>query len=543
MSNRTKISAIVRTTTTTGTFLPTSISGCQFWLDATDSTTITKSGSSVTSIKEKAQNIVLTAQGTSSYLTVSPTSIGTQQSLWFDNATANRVYLSASYQSILTGCVFIVWKSLPQYTVSWFPIFTWYTGGQYPAYGYLGGTTNLTVGPYTTFASPNGTPQIVTTSGQTFITFYSWSGTTPTVGQNGATPTSGTHAAFSSSTTTFWVGADNGTNTNMYLGEMIIYNSVLGTTDRQTVEGYLAQKWGLTSSLPAGHLGLTTTIVGTTTVTLPKQKISSIPKTITLSFSPMSVAACALWLDAADPAGNGVVPANGATVSSWADKSGNSANGTAAGGAITYNLSAKGLTFNGSYFSLPNNTISPGAANYTIFCVVKPTIISNYPYLWYAGTGGPAGQSMCLVFYPTGEVENGFWTDFMGIAPAGTVAINNTYMFSSAYNGAVVGRVLYKNGTSVVSGTPTTTKNTQASSSVSIGGSQVLTGIYHELIVFNSFLGTSQRQTVESYLAQKWGLTASLPAGHPGLTTTVYGTTAATVRQKISFMSATAPVV
>ena len=255
-----------------------------------------------------------------------------------------------------------------------------------------------------------------------------------------------------------------------------------------------------------------------------RAKIVAIPKTTTTTttFLPTSVATCALWLDAADPAGNGVVPANGATVTTWADKSGNSANGTAAGGAITYNSSANGLTFNGSYFSLPNNTISPGAANYTIFCVVKPTIISNYPYLWFAGTGGPAGQAMSLVFYPTGEVENGFWTDFMGIAPAGTVAINNTYMFSSAYNGAIVGRVLYKNGTSVVSGTPTTTKNTQASSSVSIGGSSVLTGIYHELIVFNSFLGTTNRQTVEAYLAQKWGLTASLPAGHPGLTTSVY---------------------
>jgi hypothetical protein len=34
---------------------------------------------------------------------------------------------------------------------------------------------------------------------------------------------------------------------------VIAYNSVLGTTQRQLVEGYLAWKWGLTSSLPSTH--------------------------------------------------------------------------------------------------------------------------------------------------------------------------------------------------------------------------------------------------------------------------------------------------
>ncbi len=35
--------------------------------------------------------------------------------------------------------------------------------------------------------------------------------------------------------------------------EVIIYNSSLSSTDREKVEGYLAHKWGLTSSLPASH--------------------------------------------------------------------------------------------------------------------------------------------------------------------------------------------------------------------------------------------------------------------------------------------------
>lgn len=37
------------------------------------------------------------------------------------------------------------------------------------------------------------------------------------------------------------------------IGEVIIYDSVLSTTDRQKLEGYLACRWSLQASLPAGH--------------------------------------------------------------------------------------------------------------------------------------------------------------------------------------------------------------------------------------------------------------------------------------------------
>jgi hypothetical protein len=60
----------------------------------------------------------------------------------------------------------------------------------------------------------------------------------------------------------------NDTGTNIYIGsrgdsvtrftgqisEILAYSSVLSTPDREKVEGYLAWKWGLQSSLPPGHL-------------------------------------------------------------------------------------------------------------------------------------------------------------------------------------------------------------------------------------------------------------------------------------------------
>jgi hypothetical protein len=40
-------------------------------------------------------------------------------------------------------------------------------------------------------------------------------------------------------------------------------------------------------------------------------------------------------------------------------------------------------------------------------------------------------------------------------------------------------------------------------------------GYVQEVIIFNTALTTSQRQSVEGYLANKWGLNGSLPTTHP----------------------------
>jgi hypothetical protein len=67
----------------------------------------------------------------------------------------------------------------------------------------------------------------------------------------------------------------NSTITNFRLGEIIVYNSFLNTTQRQQVESYLAQKWGLASSLPSAHLNLTQPVGIPRFVTQVKQKIQS----------------------------------------------------------------------------------------------------------------------------------------------------------------------------------------------------------------------------------------------------------------------------
>lgn len=79
----------------------------------------------------------------------------------------------------------------------------------------------------------------------------------------------------------------------------------------------------------------------------------------------------------------------------------------------------------------------------------------------------------------------------------------------------------YSNGTlqNVVSGSPAAGfAPYDASPNFSIGSarsSTTFTGQICELAAFNVYLNTSQRQSIEGYLAWKWGLEGSLPSGHP----------------------------
>jgi hypothetical protein len=48
-----------------------------------------------------------------------------------------------------------------------------------------------------------------------------------------------------------------------------------------------------------------------------------------------------------------------------------------------------------------------------------------------------------------------------------------------------------------------------------MSGSYRLNGVIYEILFFNTSLNTLNRQTIEGYLAWKWGLQANLPANHP----------------------------
>ena len=491
----------IRAVPATAPFMPTNITGCRAWFDAFDAS-YTLSGTTVTGWTNKSGNAnASTGSGT---VSINLATLNGKSSVRFPAGTnylnVGSLTYTTSYRNIFfvvtvgpTGSIYVYLTTnndlISGQCYSWsdgdIEIDKWGTLGllSYPT-GYFGTTSFVSICTSTggnTGIWVNGVSQTLTNNNVGTGGFWSTGTASPSLG-----------------------GASGYTTGTLDMYELLQYDGSLTTTQRQNIEGYLAWKWGLQASLPTGHPYAS--INPNLTV---NNKISALP--FYTQFKPTSIAGCALWLDGEDPAGTGTPPSNGATVTTWVDKSGNSANGTSIG-TPTYSSSSKAISFNGSSaFSLPNGTISPGSSNFTIFGVCYPTSFANYPYLYGAG-GSSAGTATGLLFYPSCQIENGFYTDFMGIAPSGTVAINNLYLISTAYNGT---RTLYINGTSVVSGTPSSTKNVSVINNFvgrdQINNNEFFYGRINEFIVFNTFITSTQRQSVESYLAAKWGLTAALP--------------------------------
>ena len=247
--------------------------------------------------------------------------------------------------------------------------------------------------------------------------------------------------------------------------------------------------------------------------------------TSTAYFSPTLIPGCQLWLDGADPAGTGVIPANGATVSTWTDKSGNANNATG-GTSPTYSTTRQGLVFSTSASTYLQTSITAVPSTESIFCVFTPTsaALSANNDIFASSTNYGLGFQI---------VGNG--TNFLlkydiwaiaGYAPTGYTIVPGTRTLGSGTFSNPTATV-YLSGGSSVGGPASTGGYPSGSGTRRVGsgaGGDYFNGTIHELIYFNVVLATSQRQQVEGYLAQKWALTASLPAGHPGLTSVFYKT-------------------
>ena len=300
------------------------------------------------------------------------------------------------------------------------------------------------------------------------------------------------------------------------IAEFLYYPSGITSSQRQQVEGYLAQKWGLRSSLPGGHPGITSIIYPTPRRTATVNMTMSLRPYYT-EFSPRSIAGCSMWVDGADPAGTGVQPANGATVSTWVDKSGNTNNGTS--GTATFNRDSVGgfINFTGSQtYSITNPNVVVNQY-FTIFVVEQ---LQNYAGGEAAFMGGNGSFNANLhMRYTTGGggMKFGFFGNDLDASVTAFLTNSTQPVRIWSFSFLPSSRVIYLNGTSIGSDT----NNIQISgwggaaigAMVSYGG-QYYNGKMREVMIYSGSLITAQRQQVESYLAQKWGLTASLPAGH-----------------------------
>jgi hypothetical protein len=484
-------------------FKPTDIGGCQLWLDGADRTTIT---GNITSIREKANNVSLSVSGT---LTAS--TIGSQSSLNFDGTD----YLFGNINNILTGTSFVVFKATA--ANNWYcPFFTWRdNAGQanFPAFGYVPGG-NL-IGPYTTFVGV-GTPTTSVTIGNTYLTSYSWSGTTTNIGFNGATPTSGMQPAFASSETRIWIAYDNGETgnggyTTVNIGEILLYNSVLAAPQRQQVESYLAQKWGLRQQLPQGH-------PGTRGIVYPLQPIpTAIYWRYQTAFNPTSIGGCQIWLDAADST---TFTLNGSTVSTWIDKTGNGFNVSQATAGSQPTRGSNEVVFNGSTSLQYSGSVGIFGNSYTSYVMHTPTNNTDYRQGVISIKDSTTGFDFEIGQFYVWNSAGSIYHQFTATVNSKTI-LGITSTTSLALNYSINGQPFTAGGAGWYS--------VSAGSLLLIGNSQYsgvgFIGTINEYLLFTRTLTATEHNQITGYLAWKWGSQSSLPANHPFKNAAPVGTT------------------
>jgi Glycine rich protein len=223
-------------------------------------------------------------------------------------------------------------------------------------------------------------------------------------------------------------------------------------------------------------------------------------------FSPLQLSNCSLWLDAKDIAGNGTTRTNGATVSTWVDKSGNGKNLTAVN-TPTYASSNLSVYLDGSSY-LQNTNFN--FSNHTLFIVSKQTSGAG-PLYTNTGSTDTTG------FFPIyGSTYYLVQSDNTWLNTTTPFSNGTTYIYSIQYDSLSNINVWSTGSTSpVITGTAGTIARDSFILGRRIIYPDTMNGNVFEVLQYNRDLGQSERQQVEGYLAEKWGLRGSLPGSHP----------------------------
>jgi len=230
------------------------------------------------------------------------------------------------------------------------------------------------------------------------------------------------------------------------------------------------------------------------------------------AFNPRSIGGCVLWLDAADTSTiTGTSP-----VTAWQDKSGSNNTMTYTGSPTyrtTSDLKLGCITFNGttSFNSGTDSMYYSGfsvSQPFTVFVVATKRLSSNINYSFVIE---PNSGSSSVILYAGLQLAIYAGTANQSTSPVLSFVANSKRIYSAVFNGS--SSLLAYDGNATSSLNP----GTASWPGVYLGRDWAGTydsGDYGEILFYNSALGTSQRQQIESYLIQKWGLSGSLPSDH-----------------------------
>lgn len=236
-------------------------------------------------------------------------------------------------------------------------------------------------------------------------------------------------------------------------------------------------------------------------------------------FTPQSITGCTLWLDASQD-----TTANGVSIASLVDRSGNGNSLTPSGTISAATNFLKGKTVYNFGSSRATKTNFPWQTSFTQIVLVK-CATGN----WLSSLVSTGASYLSYIFAGNQNLIN--VNNFFD--PKDSSVALGTSVFTTAADGVTSWVILslgYQSGATsasnyTINGTVRTTATSTAVSSAISGTNQLWlngngsssfdTGTYvAEMMHYNAVLTSSQRQQIESYLAQKWGLVRYLPTDH-----------------------------
>jgi hypothetical protein len=524
-------------------FSPTSITGCQLWLDASDITSMTLNVTQWSDKSGNSNNLVSNA----SFL--QPTYNGSEKSLNFPAVgfSSATVLEDTALTNTITSpsiTVFGVYKRIPQVTgVTTYQRYISATAtGQNDSNVVVGFNINSGISndDIRYERSPGSLISSSVSSTSPFILSFVLNGTATASGpfaagtqyirQNGSQIAAGTGlsngSAFAitrvrlglqvSTTSVGGTDAYNGT-----ISEVLFYTGLLNVSQVQQVEGYLAWKWGLQAELPEAHPYTLTNYFFNNTRPLMR------------TFIPPDLEGCQLWIDAADES---TVVRSGSNVIEVKDKSGLENNVSNASSILTYTDTLNGLrtvTCPGGADNNSNSLTTSGPSgatgiardqfNHSYFVVCKYPASNAAPTRMLTTSndffGHTANATVELYLEDSNSVANAStqYTFYPGtFANANAALADNSFICAgvrqnSIYtvigNGNTSTPNTNSNGTGIGS-TPGNTATTTYSIKPPTNTGANVGGQLAEVIIYNRGLPTSERQVVEGYLAWKWGFRA-----------------------------------
>jgi len=467
----------------------------------------------ITSVSNVGTTYTLTLSTTSGGSTVTITSTVTGQSI---PVIINGTCLALSTVSSLptgtsNGTYFFVVQSN---TTNLSDIFSYGSYGGYIARVFETSTTTYNT---STINDPGNVHNATVSNRNIYTTYFknyeNYTFVNGTIGSGGVQDLQVTAPGFNTGSSigligTYIGGSPYSRQSLMNVYEIIFYNRAVLDTERQQIEGYLAQKWGISSSLPSTH----------------PFKLS---RPFSRQFVPTDVDTCILWLDAAD---RSTISLTGSYVTTWIDKSGGGNSGTNSSSTLTYTNTLNNLPVVSTGTSVLTPTITTlNPYNATYFIVFRPTV--NYvgairplnmftnagSIVTFVGTTGGSTTSSSSTYYM--EINNNAYIggyDFIQSIGSG----NNTYLTNvpvvsciqragSNYFATANGGLAF----SYTSGLNTPPFLNSSGYYFTIGGG---TGYdIAEIIVYNSAITQNERQKVEGYLMWKWGQQRSTSLSTP----------------------------